>query len=307
MTAELTYHKPALPRQTADTLVRIPDGVYADATLGGGGHARFILERLGPKGVLFCVDQDPEAWPNLPQDPRARLLRGNFSDLKELLAEVGCDTIDGALADLGVSFHQFDAPERGFSYRFDAPLDMRMNPSEGITAEQLLAKSPPEEIARILRAYGEIRNAGRIARTLKAKAERGALRSTFELNDALEAFAPRSKEYAFFAQVYQAFRIAVNKEMEALESFLAALPEVLKPGGVAVVISYHSLEDRLVKNYFRSGNFTGEPERDFYGASTSPFEPLFRKPVVPGAEEIADNSRARSARLRAAIFNPRSS
>ena len=294
------YHSPVLLHDAVDGLNVKEGGVYADVTYGGGGHSAEILRRLGD-GKLIAFDQDEAAHQNMISDQRLILVRQNFKDLRKVLRFAGFREVDGILADLGVSSRQFDDPERGFSIRFDsALLDMRMNRSQGVTARELLSSWPKEKLAAVLREFGELPNAGRIASRIIASRKEKELTTAGQLKELLAPFVPRGKERNFFARFFQALRIAVNDEINALEKFLLQTPEVLKPGGRLVVISYHSLEDRMVKNFMRSGKLSGEVEKDFFGRTLSPFKLITRKAIKPGTEEIDKNSRARSARLRIA-------
>ncbi len=296
MMMTMPYHKAALPGESLAWLNLKPGGTYVDATLGGGGHSRLILETL-QGGRLYGLDQDPAAAPNAPADERFTLLQGNFRHLRRLLRLHGVAQVDGLLADFGVSSHQFDAAERGFSLRHEGPLDMRMNPDKPLTAAQLLNHYPEAELRRIFKPYGEISQAGRLARMIvKAR----PLETTAQLKETARSLAAPQRENRFLAQVFQAIRIVVNEELSAIEEFLQQLPPLLKPGGRAVCLSYHSLEDRLVKNFFRYGNTEGRPQKDFYGHLQRPLAPLTRKPIFAQDQEIEANPRARSARLRAA-------
>ena len=296
------YHVPALLNECINGLNIQPGGVYVDVTFGGGGHSLEILKNLGD-GRLVVFDQDITAAENVPDDPRILFLNQNFRFLRNNLKFAGIGTIDGLIADLGVSFHQFDEPERGFSFRFDTPLDMRMNQSSGRTAAEILNSYSATELANVLRQYGELRNAGRIAETLVATRESSPFTLTSDLVEAVKAFVPKKTENKFLAQLFQSLRIEVNREMESLKEMLEQALEMLKPGGRLVVMTYHSLEDRLVKNFFRTGNFEGIGDKDFYGNITTPFILVNRKVIVPGDEEIGRNSRARSAKLRIAEKN----
>ena len=294
------YHVPVLLHESVDLLDVNPGGIYADLTFGGGGHSREILRRLGKKGTLFGFDQDMDAMANVPDDGRFVFVRNNFRFLRGCLRDAGVVQVDGILADLGVSSHHFDAEERGFSFRFDAELDMRMNRQGKLSAREVVNRYEEEELARIIREYGELNPAGRIARSIVRAREPGEIATIAELKEAVQPMVPRGEESKFLAKLFQAIRIEVNREMDALKMMLEQSLKVLKPGGRLVVITYHSLEDRLVKNFMRAGNFTGEVEKDFYGKVHSPFEVVTRKALVPPAEEIERNSRSRSAKLRAA-------
>ena len=280
-------------------MVTNPDGIYVDVTFGGGGHSALILQKLSPKGRLIAFDQDPDAAANVPQDPRFQFVLSNFSNLKKFLQYYNGCPADGILADLGVSSHQFDTPERGFSHRFEGDLDMRMNSTRGLTAAEVVNRYPVAVLADLFYKYGELANARQIAARIEANRET-PIRTTTDLANVLAPLLPHGKENKTLSQVFQALRIEVNDEMEVLRSFLTQAVEVLKPGGRLAVISYHSLEDRLVKNFMKAGNFEGNVEKDFYGNPLTPFELITRKAVVPDDEEIGANPRARSAKLRIA-------
>ena len=294
------YHQPVLLAESIHWLNIQRGGSYVDVTFGGGGHSRAILGQLGPNGRLYAVDQDPDAQRNIPADPRFTLLAGNFRHLSALLYSQHVFQVDGILADLGVSSHQFDEPSRGFSFRADAPLDMRMGPDTGLTAADILNDYSAEDLARILREYGEVPQPMRMARAL---AQYRPLQTTGQLVEALQPFLPRHKPReanSLLAQVFQALRIEVNDEIGALLDLLAQALELLKPGGRLVVISYHSLEDRPVKHFLNSGHFDGVVRKDMYGNPLTPWQVLTRKPLTPTDSEIAANPRARSAKLRVA-------
>lgn len=292
------YHEPVLLEAAIEGLAINAKGIYVDATFGGGGHARAILERIG-NGRLYAFDQDGDAEKNLPNDERVTFLNQNFRYIKNYLKLYNASPVDGILADLGVSSHQFDQGERGFSTRIDGPLDMRMNQTAPLSARAVINDYERKQLATVFYTYGELRNASQIAGLIEKKRQTKPIDTTQELIKALTVLAPRGKENKFFAKVFQALRIEVNHELDALKNFLEQCPEILKPGGRLVVIAYHSLEDRLVKNFIRSGNFQGEVEKDFYG---NPLTPLVAvgKSIAPGEEEIQQNPRARSARLRIA-------
>ena len=294
---EAAYHHPVLLAESIDGLAVRPDGVYVDVTFGGGGHSREILRRLGPEGKLYAFDQDRDAAENALDDPRFMLIGQNFRGMKNYLRFYGVRQVDGILADLGVSSHQFDTPERGFTIRQDGPLDMRMNVSSGMTAADVVNTYSAEELSSVLYRYGELKNSRGITSRIVASRP---LETTGDLVSVLEGMCPKGKEHKFLAQVFQALRIEVNHELEALGEFLIQSCQILKPGGRLSVISYHSLEDRMVKNYMRSGVFEGEAEKDFFGRVKVPFRIITRKAIVPSQEEIAFNHRARSARLRIA-------
>lgn len=279
-----------------------PEGVYVDITFGGGGHSKAILERLGEKGRLLAFDQDSDARANAQaiEDKRLTFIDANFRYLQKYLRLYGVKSVDGILGDLGVSSHQFDTPERGFSTRFEANLDMRMNQRGGQTARDIVDSYSAEELHRILGMYGELQNAKTAAQAIVAARANRTIETVNDLKAALQRYAPRGKENKYFAQVFQALRIEVNDEMGALQEFLTQSAEVLKPQGRLVVMSYHSLEDRLVKNFIGKGKFYGEVEKDLFGNDLKPLQSVTRKPIEASPEEIAQNSRARSAKLRVA-------
>lgn len=293
----MTYHVPVMPKESLDGLAIQKDGVYLDATFGGGGHSRLILNALGDKGRLIGFDQDKDALSNVPDDERFIFVQHNFRYLRRFLKLYGIRKVDGILADLGVSSHQLDEGTRGFSYRFDHDLDMRMNQSEGPTAADVLNTYQETDLVRIFSEYGEVRNSKTLAAGL-AQARQG--KSIQRVGDLLSAVDPfvRGARRKYLSQVFQALRIEVNDEMGALKDFLEQSLEVLKPGGRLVIISYHSLEDRLAKNFLRSGNLQGEQQKDFYGNIYRPFKVITKKALLPTAEEIKENPRARSAKLR---------
>jgi len=297
---EREYHRPALLDESLEGLSIKAEGKYVDATFGGGGHSREILKRLSDHGKLFAFDQDPDALKNKVDDPRFTLIDQNFAYLKNFLRLHGMIPVDGILADLGVSFHQFDVAERGFSFRFDGPLDMRMDKKRPKTAAQILNVYAEEDLATLLKNYGEVRQAKAIANKIVKQREQTEIKQIADLKDLLKGFVPERIQHSFMAQVFQALRIEVNQEMEVLESLLEQSKEVLADGGRLVVITYHSLEDRMVKNFFRAGNIQGKQEKDFYGNLIRPFEPVNRKPLTPSKEEITVNNRSRSAKLRIA-------
>lgn len=296
-----TYHEPVLLQACLDALAIRPEGSYVDATFGGGGHSKAILARLGPKGSLVAFDRDADARANAPDDPRFTLIASDFRWVTNHLQFLGKLPVDGLLADLGVSSHQFDTAQRGFSFRFDAPLDMRMNQQAKRTAEDLVNSLDEQALANLLKTYGELPHARKVAQQLvRARAEQ-RIATTGRLAEVLRPLARRGEEHGFLAQVFQAFRIAVNDELASLEHLLAASAEVIGPGGRLVVMSYHSLEDRLVKNWMRTGNLQGQEEKDLFGNSLRPFKPTQSKPERPSEEEQLRNPRARSARLRTAV------
>jgi len=294
------YHIPVLLNAAIDGLAIKPNGIYVDLTFGGGGHSKAILEKLGPEGRLLGFDQDPDAHKNALKDDRFTLVPSNFRFLKNYLRLYKALPVDGILADLGVSSHQFDTGERGFSIRFDGPLDMRMNPSAQPDAASLLNAVEQDELQRILKVYGELKQAGRVARTLVEYRDKTPFKTVEQLIEAILPYTPAFKGHQFQAKVFQALRIAVNSELEALEEMLLQTIDVLEPGGRLVVMSYHSLEDRMVKNFMKRGDFEGKEEKDFFGNSLKPFKTVVSKAIVPNEEEIKINNRARSARLRIA-------
>lgn len=295
----MAYHIPALLKESIDGLNIRPDGIYVDVTFGGGGHSMEILNRLD-EGKLIAFDQDEDAAQNIKPDKRFLFLDQNFRFLKNNLKYNGFDNIDGLIADLGVSFHQFDEPERGFTFRQDAPLDMRMNRSGKVTAANLLQTLDESDLADIFYNYGELTNSRRIAREIVSFRNTKPLATVNDMLDAIGKLAPYRQEHKFYAKVFQALRIAVNHEIEYLEEMLLQALDVLNPNGRLVVITYHSLEDRVVKNFMKCGNFEGEEKKDFYGNIETPFRIINKKGTIPGDEEIANNNRSRSARLRIA-------
>ena len=299
----LVYHIPALLHESINGLAIKSDGTYVDATFGGGGHSRAILERLGEKGRLIGMDQDMDAWQNRLEDGRFTFAHGNFAYIKNFLRYYGVDSVDGILADLGVSFHHFDAVDRGFTFRADAPLDMRMNRAASFTARELLNTYTEERLADVLYLYGELRQSRRLAAAIvKAR----PLVTTGELLNVVRPFIKASQEKKELSMLFQALRIEVNGELDALRQLLAQSLEVLKPGGRLAIITYHSLEDRLVKNFMRSGNVEGRQEKDFYGRVNTPWHVITSKVIVPDADEVSRNPRSRSAKLRVAELLPAS-
>lgn len=294
------YHIPVMLEACLEGLNIHPDGVYVDVTFGGGGHSKAIFSKLSEKGQLIAFDQDPDALANAWEASNFHLIPSNFSFLKNHLRAMGIEKVDGILADLGVSSHQFDEGKRGFSIRSNDPLDMRMNQNGALSAFVVVNEYEEDQLIRILRKYGELTSPGKIAGTICRARQTSPIHTTGELMEALAPIAPKFKDHKFFAQVFQAIRMEVNNELDVLEKFLMQTGEVLKPGGRLVVMSYHSLEDRLVKNYLKRGNLDGHIEKDFYGNILKPFSDITRKPVSPSEEEIAVNSRARSAKLRIA-------
>lgn len=298
----MEYHNPVLLKESVDALVVNPDGVYVDCTFGGGGHSREILSRLSEKGRLISFDQDEDAENNIIHDNRFQLVMQNFRFLKNNLRYLGIKNVAGVLADLGVSSHQFDTPERGFSIRFDGDLDMRMNQRQKITAAKILNEYEESALADVFYNYGELRTSRRMAREVVAEREKQPFRTIEQLKQ-LFSYIPKNKENKFLAQVFQSLRIEVNDEMAALRELLMQCGEIIEPDGKMVMISYHSLEDRLVKRYMKTGMFEGEPERDIFGNWEAPFSPVQSKVIVPSEEEIESNPRARSAKMRVAIKN----
>ncbi len=295
----MEYHNPVLLKETVDGLNIKPDGVYVDVTFGGGGHSKEILSRLGPNGKLFGFDQDEDAWENALDDERFVLIQENFRYIKRFLRFNGIKKVDGILADLGVSSHQFDVAERGFSTRFDAGLDMRMSKKNELSAFNVVNEYDEANLKRIFYDYAELSNAPAIARVIIEAREKEKIVNTEDLKQVLARFLPNHKAHKILAQIYQGIRIEVNQEMEVLKEFLEQSLELLNPGGRLSVISYHSLEDRLVKRFMKNALFEGEPEKDFYGRFEVPFK-LIGKMIIPSNEEIKINNRARSAKLRIA-------
>jgi len=293
------YHNPVLLKESIDGLNINPSGIYVDVTFGGGGHSQEILNRLGPEGRLFAFDQDPDAVANKLDDDRFVLIEENFRNIKRFLRFYGVKKVDGVLADLGVSSHQFDASERGFSTRFDGDLDMRMNQQSELSAFKVIDTYSEEDLANLLFQYGELRNSRAIAKKIVEERSLTPIKTSFNLKSALKQFLPASKEHKILAQIYQAVRIEVNQELEVLKDFLKQMPLILSDTGRLSVISYHSLEDRLVKRFIQHGKFEGLPEKDFYGNVEVPMKKV-GKLIIPTKEEIAANNRARSAKLRIA-------
>ena len=294
------YHIPALFEECMSGLEIKPDGKYIDVTFGGGGHSRGILQHLGETGHLYSFDQDEDAQRNIIEDERFTFVYSNFKYLKNFMHYHGVEAVDGILADLGVSFHHFDDEERGFSFRFDAPLDMRMNKQASLTAAEILAGYSEERLAQLFSLYGELRNARRIAATIVSARSKGTIRTTGELLELVSPFINRKQEKKELAQLFQALRIEVNNEMDSLRAMLRQAVELLKPGGRLVVITYHSLEDRIVKNFIKTGNVEGTVEKDFFGRVQTPLRAVNNKVIVPTEEEVERNPRARSAKLRIA-------
>ncbi|MAD98242.1 MAG: 16S rRNA (cytosine(1402)-N(4))-methyltransferase [Flavobacteriaceae bacterium] len=298
----MSYHDPVLLQECIQGLDIKEDGVYVDVTFGGGGHSREILKRLGPNGKLFGFDQDKDAQRNVIDDERFVLIPENFRFIKRFLRFHQVTKVDGILADLGVSSFQFDSPERGFSIRFDAELDMRMNQSDQMSAKEILNTYAEEDLANIFYQYGELRSSRGIASAIVNARKNQLINSSFELTGILQKFLPVKRKNKILAQIFQALRIEVNQEMEVLKEFLLQIPDLLKSDGRLAVISYHSLEDRLVKRFIRTGLFQGEPERDIYGNFSVPMKKMGGL-IVPTDEEIARNNRARSAKLRIATLS----
>ena len=295
----MEYHNPVLLNESIDALAIKEGGVYVDVTFGGGGHSREILSRLGATGKLIAFDQDLDAKRNIIEDNRFVLIEENFRYIGRFLKFYGVKKVDGILADLGVSSHQFDEAERGFSIRFDGELDMRMNQSSKTSAKKIINTYSEEMLANILFIYGELRNARAIAHTIVEARTDGVIETSFQLRKLLQKYLPKAKEHKILAQIFQAIRIEVNQELEVLKEFLIQTPELLTPEGRLSVISYHSLEDRLVKRFIRTGLFDGEPEKDFFGNINVPLMKL-GKLIIPNQEEVRRNNRARSAKLRVA-------
>lgn len=296
-----TYHIPALLPEALDALDIRRDGVYVDVTFGGGGHSRAIVERLGDDGHLYAFDQDEEAAARAIDDSRFTMVLSNFRFLRNWLRFHGVDSVDGILGDLGVSFHHFDDPTRGFSFRWEGPLDMRMNRNAGVSAATLLETATPERLAEIFNLYGELKNSRAIARAIAAARAEAPIDTVERLLSIVKPFINPRQEKKDLACLFQALRIEVNDEMGALREMLTQALDALRPGGRLAIITYHSLEDRLVKNFMRAGNFEGRVEQDFFGRRLCPLRPLTSRPIVPGDEEIAANPRSRSAKLRVAV------
>ena len=295
----MEYHNPVLLHASVDGLNIKPDGVYVDVTFGGGGHSKEILSRLGPNGKLFAFDQDEDALANTLDDERFTLINENFRFIKRFLRFYGIKSVDGILGDLGVSSHQFDVPERGFSTRFDADLDMRMSQKNDLNAYRVVNEYDNANLTRVFLDYGELKNAPALARTIIEAREYESIKTTDELKEVLAKYLPEKVRNKVLAQIYQAIRIEVNQEMDVLKEFLEQSLEILNPEGRLSIISYHSLEDRLVKRFMKNGMFEGEPERDFFGNFSVPFKTI-GKLIIPDFAEIKINNRARSAKLRIA-------
>ena len=301
MTQENEYHNPVLLEESVDALDIMPGGVYVDATFGGGGHSREILSRMDSTARLYSFDQDADAERNIVDDDRFTFVRSNFRDLENWMRYYGIEHIDGILADLGVSSHHFDDETRGFSFRFDAPIDMRMNKRAGKTAADILNDYTEEQLADIFYIYGELKTSRRIAAAIaKARAAK-PIKTTTDLLTIVDPLMPKERQKKDLAKVFQALRIEVNREMEALKEMLTAAVRLLRPGGRLSVITYHSLEDRMVKNVMKTGNVEGKVEKDFFGRTSATMRPLQGKPITPSAEEQTDNPRSRSAKLRVGV------
>ncbi len=298
------YHVPALLRECIDGLDIKPDGTYVDVTFGGGGHSRAIIAGLGDKGRLFSFDQDMDAYANRIDDPRFTFVHSNFRFLRNFMRYYGVEKADGIMADLGVSFHHFDTAERGFSFRADAPLDMRMNRDGALDANTVLNTYSDTDLGRVLTVYGDLRRPGPIVKAILRARANGKIATTGQLLDVIRPAVNPRQEKKELAQVFQALRIEVNGEMQALADFLQASTKVLRPGGRLVVLTYHSLEDRMVKNFLKTGNLEGELQKDFYGKPLTPWRLITRQPLSASAEEVASNPRSRSARLRSAELLP---
>lgn len=296
----MSYHNPVLLHESVDLLITHPSGTYVDLTFGGGGHSRAILDRLAPDGRLIAFDQDADSTANLIDDPRFCFVASNFKNLTRFLQYHKAYPADGILADLGISSHQIDTAERGFSYRQDGELDMRMNRQQALTAKEVVNGYDEAQLSRVFYTYGELSNGRQLARHIVRAREAGEIATTFELVKVLEPSLPKNAPSKVLSKVFQALRIEVNHELEVLESMLLQSADALRDGGRLVVISYHSLEDRLVKNIMRSGKLDGEVEKDFFGNPLSPFKPVTRKAITPNEQEISTNPRARSGKLRAA-------
>lgn len=294
------YHTPVLLNESVSALVTNPSGTYADATFGGGGHTAEILSRLSQSGRVIAFDRDSDALENKPDDSRLTLIHNNFRFIQNYVRFEGLKEIDGVLADLGVSSHQFDTAERGFSFRYDAPLDMRMNKEGGKTAADIVNTYSQEDLEKIFRIYGELENARKVAQLIVASRAKAEIKTTQDLDEALSPATPKYAEHKYLAKVYQGLRIEVNQEMRSLENFLKGAAASLKTGGRLVVITYQSLEDRMVKNFIKYGNLEGKAEKDFFGNIIAPFKAVNKKPILPQESEIASNTRARSAKLRIA-------
>ena len=298
-----SFHVPVMLDECIEALQIDPEGTYVDLTFGGGGHSTAILEKLNDQGRLFAFDRDEDALKNALTDSRFQLIHQNFRYAPHFLDYYNALPVDGILADFGVSSHQFNTAERGFSTRFEGDLDMRMSSSMETSAADLITNEEPEKLIRIFREYGELKNAVRIVKLLKETVKNKRISSTSDLIDTLSPLAPKGKENKFFAKVFQALRIEINQELESIEHFLEKSPQMIKKNGRMVIMTYHSLEDRLVKNFIRSGNLSGNQEKDFYGNLVKPFSAVNNKPITAGDEELETNPRSRSAKLRVAQRN----
>ena len=298
-----TYHIPVMLSECLEGLNINPDGIYVDLTFGGGGHARAIFNKLSENGLLIAFDQDPDAEKNAWKARNFKFVASNFSFVSNHLKLMGIKKVDGILADLGVSSHQFDTEERGFSIRTNAKLDMRMNQSGELSAYTVINNYSEDELARIFKVYGELKNARKLASVIAVEREKRSIKTTSELINVTTSCAPKFKEHKFYAQLFQALRIEVNQEINALERLLEQAAEIIRPGARLVIMSYHSLEDRLIKNYMKRGSFSGTITKDFFGNVLKPFTELNRHPIVPSEDELSANSRARSAKLRIAERN----
>lgn len=296
----LPYHIPALAKETIDLLAPQPDGIYVDATFGGGGHSRLIIGNLAAQGKLYAFDQDADAYKNRINDPRFHFVHANFRYLKQFLHYYGVTAIDGIIADLGVSFHHFDTPQRGFSFRLEGPLDMRMNQQAKTTAADILNTYTEEQLANIFRLYGELSNAKNLARAILQRRQQQPFAYTGDLLKVAETTLRHYNDKKELSQLFQALRIEVNDELGALQDMLSAARTILKPQGRIAILTYHSLEDRMVKNFFRRGNIQGELQKDFYGNILTPFQLLTNKPITASEQEVNSNPRSRSAKLRVA-------
>lgn len=299
-----TYHIPALLQPTIEALGVHPEGIYADATFGGGGHSRAILERLGTDGHLYSFDQDADAMQNTFDDPRFTFVRGNFRYMENFLRYYGAGRIDGIVADLGVSFHHFDDPSRGFSFRSDSPLDMRMNRDSRLTAAGIVNSYSEQQLTSLFALYTDLRNPSRFARAICSARQESPIETTSQLASSLSRIINPRQEKKELSQAFQALRIEVNGEMDALAEFLRSTVRILRPEGRIAILTYHSIEDRMVKNFFRYGNIEGKEEKDFFGRRISPLMPLIKNAITPDAAEIERNPRSRSAKLRAAVITP---
>lgn len=295
-----TYHTSVLLKRSVEALSIKPNGIYIDATLGGGGHTKEILSHLGDKGRLIVFDRDMDAIANAPKDKRILIVHNNFRFVHNYVKALGFDGVDGILADLGVSSHQFDTSDRGFSFRFDAPLDMRMNKLSNKNAQEIINNYSKDELIAIFKTYGEVDNSGKAAQLICTAREKAPIENTSQLTEALSPILPKFAEHKYLAKIYQALRIEVNGEMSSLEYFLRGSLKSLNIGGHLSIITYHSLEDRIVKNFIRSGSIYGEEKKDIYGKSLCPLKAVNKKPELPTEEEISQNTRARSAKLRVA-------